>query len=151
MMANTVPFPFAIYLARLRPEDIALVDKVMRSRTGLKLSDHLSVVNQLVKRLAEHCAVVRGDVENQIMGDVTNVDGIERHPTLQSGLLDTSIDLRHCRMCGSVCGFRENGLGYLRAECANTSCGIATPYHYKTREDAAYAWNRKPGDAPKRA
>lgn len=85
----------------------------------------------------------------QTLMTVTIVDGIERHPTFQSHQLDTSVDLIRCRCCGSVAGYREDR-GYLRAECANTSCAIATPFHYKTREDAAYAWNRKPGDPAKR-
>lgn len=84
------------------------------------------------------------------MSNTTTVDGIERHPTLQTGLLDTSTDLKRCPFCDSVAGYRLDGNGLIRAECANTSCGIATPYHYKSREDAAYAWNRRPGDPPKR-
>jgi hypothetical protein len=50
-------------------------------------------------------------------------------------------------MLGVVAGYGVIGL---RAECANTSCGLATPYHYKTREDTAYAWNRRPGMPAKR-
>ncbi len=80
------------------------------------------------------------------MGKVTTVAGIERHPTLQSGLLDTSDLLHRCKHCGHVAGFRQSRElpAYLRAECSNTSCAIATPFHYKTRESAAAAWNRTP-------
>lgn len=83
---------------------------------------------------------------------ITKVDGIERFPTLRGGSMDTSTDLRRCPFCDSPAGYRwdPQHRDYLRAECSNTSCGIATPFHYKTREDAAYAWNRKPGDPPKR-
>ena len=86
------------------------------------------------------------------MSKVTTVGGLERHPTMQSGLLDTSIDLARCPMCGSEVGYRTDTQQphYLRAECANTSCGVATPFHYKSREDAAYAWNRRPGMPAKR-
>lgn len=83
---------------------------------------------------------------------ITKVDGIERNLIMQHGLLDTSVELQRCPFCGSPAGYRVDPQhrDFLRAECSNTSCGIATPYHYKTREDAAYAWNRKPGDPPKR-
>lgn len=77
------------------------------------------------------------------MSKITTVAGIERHPLLQSGLLDTSDLLMNCPFCGHVSGFRDGVKPYLRAECSNTSCGVATPFHYKTREDAATAWNRR--------
>lgn len=73
---------------------------------------------------------------------ITTVGGIERHPTLQSGLLDTDDRLSACPFCGTVAGFREQQQ-MLRAECSNTSCGVATPYHYRTRELAIEAWNRR--------
>lgn len=82
---------------------------------------------------------------------LTTVAGLERFPTLQGNLLDTSVELRRCPMCDSVAGFRANPHGDIRAECSNTSCAIQTPYHYRTRETAAYAWNRQPGDPPKAA
>lgn len=80
------------------------------------------------------------------MGKVTTVAGIERFPTMQHGLLDTSITLNRCKHCGHEAGFRRDPArdGSLRAECSNTSCGIATPFHYRTRETAAIAWNRTP-------
>lgn len=81
---------------------------------------------------------------------ITTVAGLERFPTLKHNLLDQSAELRRCPMCDSVAGFRPDNHGYIRAECANTSCGIATPFHYRNREDAKYAWNRRPGDPPKR-
>jgi hypothetical protein len=73
---------------------------------------------------------------------VTTVGGIERHPTLQSGLLDTDERLSVCPFCGATAGLREQ-YQMLRAECSNTSCGVATPYHYRTRELAIEAWNRR--------
>ena len=84
------------------------------------------------------------------------VAGIEMNPNkMGRGTLDTSDALDPCNRCGAPAGFRPVAAGphpgLLRAECSNTSCAIATPYHYRTREDAAYAWNRKPGDPPKRS
>lgn len=65
-----------------------------------------------------------------------------------------------CKTCGHIAAIRvrphsDNGVrGHdkhgLSVECTNTSCGIRTPEHYATREDAIYAWNRKPGDPAKR-
>lgn len=79
------------------------------------------------------------------MGKVTTVAGIEGFLKVQHGLLDTSAMLSRCKHCGHEAGFRGDPRdGLLRVECANTSCGIATPFHYRTREAAAVAWNRQP-------
>lgn len=87
---------------------------------------------------------------------IAKVTGLERFATAQALLLDTDVCLDSCRHCGSPAGFREDGVAslyhtvMLRVGCSNGSCAIATPFHYRTREDAAYAWNRKPGDPAKR-
>lgn len=73
---------------------------------------------------------------------ITTVGGIERHPTLQSDLLDTDDRLLPCPFCGTVAGIRDM-YQMFRAECSNTSCGVATPYHYRMRELAIEAWNRR--------
>lgn len=82
------------------------------------------------------------------MGKITTVEGIERPCVWRdlSGHLDTAVELRRCPFCGFAAGFRPDpqDRNYLRAECSNTSCGIATPFHYKTREAAVVAWNRRP-------
>ena len=76
------------------------------------------------------------------------VGGIERFPIFRDGLMESDARFRHCPFCGSEAGFRKDRQNDYRAECSNTSCGVATPYHYKTVESALYAWNRKPGDPP---
>jgi DNA gyrase inhibitor GyrI len=62
----------------------------------------------------------------------------------KSPRLDTNPELQRCPFCGTLAGYREDGHGMVRAECANGSCAVATPYHYKTREAAKAAWNRSP-------
>ncbi len=92
---------------------------------------------------------------------VTKVAGLEMHAVFHPHEIDTAPDmLKDCPFCGATAGFTDGnrrglpmkgGDAYtVAAGCSNTSCGIRTPEHYKTREDAAYAWNRRPGDPPKR-
>ena len=82
---------------------------------------------------------------------LTRVDGLEMHPK-GGNMMETDPLFHRCKTCGAESGFRRDDTHprMYRGECSNTSCGIATPFHYKTREDAAYAWNRKPGDPAKR-
>ena len=80
--------------------------------------------------------------------NMTTVGGIERHSIPQTNLLDTDPVLQACPFCGSDAGYRGpvpvRGFGHaLRAECSNTSCGIATPFHHRSRRQAAEAWNRR--------
>lgn len=90
------------------------------------------------------------------MSKLTTVGGIESHPMCRDGLMEIPGDgiLENCNRCGAIAGFRVDPrgpvVGMVRAECSNSSCAIATPFHYRTWMDAAYAWNRKPGDPPKR-
>jgi hypothetical protein len=85
---------------------------------------------------------------------ITTVGGIEMFPTQMGrpGIMDTSPDLLACPFCGHQAGYRgpvhlQAGFNtsdeWIRAECSNTSCGVATPYHYRTREAARDAWNRR--------
>lgn len=81
--------------------------------------------------------------------NITTVGGIERFPVLQSGLMDTAPDvLKPCPFCGHEAAFKDSGVkGHdhfcVRVCCSNGSCGVCTPEHYKTREAAAMAWNRR--------
>jgi hypothetical protein len=75
------------------------------------------------------------------------VAGLEMFIHRPSGL-DQSVELNRCKHCGHLAGFRDEGKrGHdsfsVSVECTNTSCGIKTPQHYKDRESAAKAWNRK--------
>jgi hypothetical protein len=81
---------------------------------------------------------------------ITRVDGLEMFAKFRHGpFIDTDPMLDRCRHCGSEAGYREHEYDkLLRVECSNTSCGIATPYHYKTRELALKAWNRTPENPP---
>jgi len=90
------------------------------------------------------------------MGDVTTVGGIESFGLTASGL-DTDAKLLPCPFCGHQAAVRVTEEGKWRmempppvwpysVECANTSCGVRTPAHYKTREDAIKAWNRRNGE-----
>lgn len=71
------------------------------------------------------------------------------HATLHPHPLDTDVSLMRCPFCGYAGAFND---GERRGQsdnytvavyCSNTSCGIHTPQHYKTREAAAVAWNRR--------
>jgi hypothetical protein len=81
---------------------------------------------------------------------ITRVDGLEMFAKMRHGpFVDTSTALRPCPFCGSEAGYREDARDkHLRVECSNTSCGVATPYHYKTRAWALKAWNRTPENPP---
>ena len=64
--------------------------------------------------------------------------------------LDTAPDvLKTCPFCGHDGAFNDVGRrgqsdNYTVAvHCSNTSCGVRTPEHYRTREAAAKAWNRR--------
>lgn len=83
------------------------------------------------------------------MSSVTRVDGLEMFAKFRHGpFIDTDRQLRSCPFCGSEAGYREDPRDkFLRVECSNTSCGIATPYHYKTRDLALKAWNRTPSQS----
>lgn len=77
--------------------------------------------------------------------------------TMSKGHLDTAPDLLSpCPFCGAPGAFTDgNRRGMsdnytVSAACSNTSCGVRTPEHYHTRDDAAYAWNRRPGMPSKR-
>lgn len=85
------------------------------------------------------------------MTQLDRVTGIERFAINRGGQLDTSVELDRCRHCGESAGYRDDpqDYRYMRVECSNTSCGIATPFHYSSRRTAAYAWNRRPGSPPK--
>lgn len=82
------------------------------------------------------------------MGKVTTVGGLEMFATMHPHELDTAPGiLRDCPFCGFPAGFTDgNRRGQsdnytVAVSCTNTSCGVRTPEHYKTREDAATAWN----------
>ncbi len=77
------------------------------------------------------------------------VAGIEqfRKARLIAGDTDPQ-SLNNCDRCGHEAMYVEPGhrnhVGYdVHVECSNTSCGLRIPSHYRTREDAAKAWNRK--------
>lgn len=79
------------------------------------------------------------------------VAGIEQFAKYRVPWGDTSDTLARCKTCGHEAAFREpEHRGYEHAmisvECSNTSCGMKTPPHYKTRVEAAKAWNRKATD-----
>lgn len=100
---------------------------------------------------------IAGAIIDRRVGNVTTVSGLEMFANrFGRGELDTHPMLDHCKQCGHEAGFtdgqrRGQSDNYtVGVECSNTSCGIRTPEHYRTREDAAYAWNRKPGDPAKR-
>lgn len=83
---------------------------------------------------------------------VTTVTGIEcwgwqgRHPGHLYPV--PALRLAKCPFCGDEAGFTKD---IRRAppefpyavECSQTSCGIRTPFHYRTEEAAAEAWNRR--------
>jgi Lar family restriction alleviation protein len=65
----------------------------------------------------------------------------------KSSGIDTDESLLPCPFCGHPAGFHDaNDRGDhhpWRVVCINTSCGVATPKHYQSRETAAAAWNRR--------
>jgi len=80
---------------------------------------------------------------------ITTVDGIQmynHHPRL-----DVCDELSRCPFCGYEAGYDTTDLiacapgRWIKVECINSSCGVATPFHYRTRETARDAWNRRPG------
>lgn len=81
------------------------------------------------------------------MSKITTVGGLEMHPLLRDRPLDTDpLTLSPCPFCGHQAAYEDRGLLQLmrrRVVCSNTSCGVATPWHYATRERAAEAWNRR--------
>lgn len=81
------------------------------------------------------------------MSNVTTVGGLEMFQKLRPMPLDTDPGvLRPCPFCGHEAAYEDHGqLQAMRRRvvCSNTSCGIATPWHYMTREAAAAAWNRR--------
>jgi Lar family restriction alleviation protein len=88
------------------------------------------------------------------MGKVTTVGGLEMFAVMRKVRLyqPDDISLKPCPFCGKEGALhRESQQGHDRyiysAECSNTSCGVRTPVHYRTEEDAAAAWNRRAGSA----
>jgi Lar family restriction alleviation protein len=83
------------------------------------------------------------------MGEKTTVGGLEMTAMDHSGALDTAPGiLKPCPFCGHEAAFtdgkyRGHDAYVVAVQCSNTSCGVATPSHYKTRESAAAAWNRR--------
>lgn len=81
------------------------------------------------------------------MSKITTVGGLEMNATMHPHPLDTSHDLLPCPFCGHEGAFHDGGNLSTKfnrwAECSNTSCGVRTPEHYQSREDAAKAWNRR--------
>lgn len=80
----------------------------------------------------------------------TTVDGLEQFCIMRKWTGDTDpATLIDCNRCGHEAMYVEPGHRYhmgnggVHVECSNTSCGLRIPAHYKTREDAAKAWNRK--------
>ncbi len=62
--------------------------------------------------------------------------------------LETDARLKLCPFCGAKGAFRlRDKAGHdthtIKVECTNSSCGVATPEHYATRESAIEAWNRR--------
>lgn len=79
---------------------------------------------------------------------ITRVSGIESFGLHPSGLDTAPGALRPCPFCGHEAAFKE-GPRHLPPEhlisvwCINGACAVHTPEHYKTREDATKAWNRR--------
>jgi Restriction alleviation protein Lar len=78
---------------------------------------------------------------------ITTVGGIEMYNHHERLELDGL--LRHCPFCGYEAGYDTTDLianapgKWIRVECTNSSCGVATPFHYRTRESAREGWNRR--------
>ena len=83
------------------------------------------------------------------MTKVTIVDGLEMFANLHPHPLDTHESLLRCPFCAHEAAYndgerRGQSDNYTVAvHCTNTSCGVRTPEHYKSREAAAIAWNRR--------
>lgn len=84
------------------------------------------------------------------MGKVASVEGIEMFAKVHFHELDTDASLSRCPFCGHEAAFNDgerrgqNDNYTVAVVCSNTSCGVRTPQHYKTRKAAAIAWNRRP-------
>lgn len=84
------------------------------------------------------------------MGKITTVAGLEMFATPHPHPLDTDNSLSRCPFCDHEGAFNDgerrgqNDNYTVAVVCSNTSCGVRTPQHYKTREAAAIAWNRRP-------
>lgn len=93
----------------------------------------------------EPCKICGGTHEHA--HHVTVVNGVERFATPYPAGLEGDVALLRCPFCNDQAGYRQQAsLGdpfVFRVECSNTSCMVATPYHYKTRDTAKAAWNRR--------
>lgn len=78
---------------------------------------------------------------------ITTVGGIESFRHHPSGIDEDRTTLKDCPFCAHPAGYYEStdagDKHPLGVTCTNTSCGVATPKQYQTRELAATAWNRR--------
>lgn len=81
----------------------------------------------------------------------TTVAGLEMFAVPHPHPLDTADELLRCPCCAYPGAYNDgmrrgmNDNYTVAVHCSNTSCGLHTPEHYKTRADAARAWNRRVG------
>jgi Lar family restriction alleviation protein len=81
---------------------------------------------------------------------ITTVGGLEMFRWGNSHLYRVEgLALLPCPFCGDEAGFRKDKQRHhppefpYAVECSQTSCGVRTPFHYKTEAAAAEAWNRR--------
>lgn len=89
---------------------------------------------------------------------IKTVGGLEQfvgHKYNKSGIDTAPEVLLPCPFCGHEAGFKEgprhtDDRGFnISVWCYNGACSVHTPEHYKDRESAAVAWNRRdPNAAP---
>jgi len=82
------------------------------------------------------------------MNQITTVGGLEMTCVDHSGNIDEDkATLKPCPFCGHSAGYfnshRADDRFPIGVCCTNTSCGVQTPQHYRDRQTAALAWNRR--------
>ena len=81
------------------------------------------------------------------LANVATVVGLEMTCLDHRGTIDEDRTLARCPFCDHTAGFYDStdrGDKFpIGVVCTNTSCGIKTPQHYRDRQTAALAWNRR--------
>jgi hypothetical protein len=98
------------------------------------------------------CAICGKPVEDGHGHQVTSVGGIEKFPMIKPDVVygvEYAVVLSVCPFCGHpavYCTDRRptpvSAFQYA-VRCSNNSCAVQTPFHYRDKDSARAAWNRR--------